>query len=237
MGEIFRELQEESKERETRGAFERWLTEKRGTPLLLEQTQAYEAFKAGMKHYGCMTAVRMFQAEEAALAQPETEAEPVMWMNRYDATMKTRDRVTANAMGFTIPLYAHPPRDEWRSAVHEELFTSCIYSAKHARDPRAAIRDIIDWNVRIALDPAVSSDAQALIDKGRAMRDEWRPASEPPDSDRLVIVWVADARSPSNGGYFCTDSLRPSRANPDARIWASIGVTHWRDVQPPTEGE
>ena len=100
-----------------------------------------------------------------------------MWMNRYDATMKTRDRVTANAMGFTTPLYAHPPRDE------------------------------------------------------------WRPASEPPDSDRLVIVWVADDRSPSNGGYFCTDCLRPSRANPDARIWASIGVTHWRDVQPPTEGE
>lgn len=66
-------------------------------------------------------------------------------------------------------------------------------------------------------------------------RDEWRPASEPPDSDRLVIVWVADDRSPSNGGYFCTDCLRPSRANPDARIWASIGVTHWRDVQPPTE--
>lgn len=64
MGEIFRELQEESKERETRGAFERWLTEKRGTPLLLEQTQAYEAFKAGMKHQGCMTAVQMFQAEE-----------------------------------------------------------------------------------------------------------------------------------------------------------------------------
>lgn len=64
MGEIFRELQEESKEHETRTAFERWLTEKRGTPLLLEQTQAYEAFKAGMKHQGCMTAVQMFQAEE-----------------------------------------------------------------------------------------------------------------------------------------------------------------------------
>ncbi len=47
-----------------------------------------------------------------APAQPETTAEPVMWMNRYGATMKTRDRVTANAMGFTTPLYAHPPRNE-----------------------------------------------------------------------------------------------------------------------------
>jgi len=51
----------------------------------------------------------------AALAQPET-AEPVAWMNRYGATMKTRDRVTANAMGFTTPLYASPPCDEWRPA-------------------------------------------------------------------------------------------------------------------------
>ena len=111
----------------------------------------------------------------AALAQPETDAEPVAWLNRHHAAMVTQDHATAVAMGFTTPLYAHPPRDE------------------------------------------------------------WRPASEPPDSDRLVIVWVADDRSPSNGGYFCTDCLRPSRANPDARIWASIGVTHWRDVQPPTE--
>lgn len=38
----------------------------RGTPLHLEQTQAYEAFKAGMEHQGGMTVVRMFQAQSAA---------------------------------------------------------------------------------------------------------------------------------------------------------------------------
>lgn len=72
MGEIFRELQEESKEHETRTAFERWMAE-RGTPLPLEQTQAYEAFKAGMEHQSCMTAVRMFQTEGAALRNAAEE--------------------------------------------------------------------------------------------------------------------------------------------------------------------
>ena len=46
-----------------------------------------------------------------ALALSETEAEPVAWLNRYHAAMVTQDRATANAMGFTTPLYAHPPRD------------------------------------------------------------------------------------------------------------------------------
>ena len=47
--------QDDAGEHETRQAFEAWMT-KRGTPLHLEQTQAYEAFKAGMTHQACMTA-------------------------------------------------------------------------------------------------------------------------------------------------------------------------------------
>jgi len=78
VGEIFRELQEESKERETRAAFERWMAE-RGTPLPLEQTQAYEAFKAGMGHQHCMTVVQIFRTDGAALAQPEAHPPRDEW--------------------------------------------------------------------------------------------------------------------------------------------------------------
>ena len=156
MSELREAAQADSKLRNQHKAFTHWFLGLHETTALAPEDLAWSAWKA-------------------ALAQPETTAEPVAWLNRYHAAMVTQDHATAVAMGFTTPLYAHPPRDE------------------------------------------------------------WRPASEPPDSDRLVIVWVADDRSPSNGGYFCTDCLRPSRANPDARIWASIGVTHWRDVQPPTE--
>lgn len=65
MGEIFRELEAEAKERDSRAAYEAWMA-KRGTPMVLEQTQAYEAFKAGMTHQACMSVVRLAQAESAA---------------------------------------------------------------------------------------------------------------------------------------------------------------------------
>lgn len=63
---------------------------------------------------------------------------------------------------------AHPPRNEWREAVHDELVTTWTLSAENKDDPRKALQDIINWHVRVSLDPKVSSDAQALIDYGRA---------------------------------------------------------------------
>ena len=83
---------------------------------------------------------------------------------------------------------AHPPRDEWREAVYDELVTTWTFSAENKDDPRKALQDIINWHVRVALDPAVSSDAQALIERGKAMRDGWRPASEPPEDGRDVVA-------------------------------------------------
>ena len=56
----------------------------------------------------------------------------------------------------------------WKEAVISELVVSHIYQAKHDTDPRKAIQDAISWNTDIALDPQVSSDAQALIDRGAA---------------------------------------------------------------------
>lgn len=57
-------------------------------------------------------------AWKAALAQPETKAEPVAWMYTFHGVNRL---VFANDVGPYIvwhgtPLYAHPPRDEWRPA-------------------------------------------------------------------------------------------------------------------------
>jgi hypothetical protein len=57
---------------------------------------------------------------------------------------------------------------QWKEAVLNELIVGHIYQAKHETDPRKAIQDAISWNTEIALDPQVSSDAQALIDQGAA---------------------------------------------------------------------
>ena len=131
---------------------------------------------------------------------------------------------------------AHPPRNEWREAVHDELVTTWTLSAENKDDPRKALQDIINWHVSVSLDPAVSSDAQALIERGKAMRDEWRPASEPPEDGRDVVVWCAQERRAVHGMYVRRHppvvGLVDGWVAPDASK-----LTHWRDATPPTEGE
>ena len=55
----------------------------------------------------------------------------------------------------------------FEDAVIDGLMCCHIYTKKHNTDPRKALNDLISWHVQVALDPQVSSDAQALIDRGR----------------------------------------------------------------------
>ena len=59
--------------------------------------------------------------------------------------------------------------------------------------------------------------------------DEWRPASEPPEDGRRVLIWVA-----KSGG----ETFRPAYC--PAGGWTSVfdgeTLVAWRDVTPPTEG-
>ena len=167
-------------------AFASWFLGLHATTTLDPEDLAWSAWKAALaapENRPCTChpddnppqpcAQRYALTECKALAQPETTADPVMWMNRYDATMKTRDRVTANAMGFTIPLYTHPPRDE------------------------------------------------------------WRPASEPPEDLRgRVIAW---RHPPQRQGGAWIEALYDDGAWV-TRDGIAHDITHWRDVQPPTEG-
>lgn len=58
-------------------------------------------------------------------------------------------------------------RDAWKGALIDELIVAHIYKKEHEYDPKRALADAITWNVRVAMDPAASSDAAALIDRGR----------------------------------------------------------------------
>ncbi len=61
------------------------------------------------------------------------------------------------------------------------------------------------------------------------MRYTWTPASEPPDTARDVVLW-----SYGNGlwvGYFFEQEWHAYGSN------NALRVTHWRDVEPPTEGK
>ncbi len=89
-------------------------------------------------------------AWKAALAQPETTAEPVAWLNRHHAAMVTQDHATAVAMGFTTPLYAHPPCDRWRLAS----------------DPPENGRDVVVW---------MNDGGHGCFAIGHCLRGNWSP--------------------------------------------------------------
>ena len=63
----------------------------------------------------------------------------------------------------------------WRETVIDGLVVAHIYQAKHDAEPKQALHDLICWEVMVALDPRVSSDAEALIQRGR---DQAAPANE-----------------------------------------------------------
>lgn len=58
-------------------------------------------------------------------------------------------------------------KEEFRQAVIDQLVVCFIYGPEHDTNARKAIKDLLRWHVMLALDPSVSEDAQALIDKGR----------------------------------------------------------------------
>jgi len=86
-------------------------------------------------------------------------------------------RITCRACGAMCPeenwnrraaLAAQPDDNEWRTAIEDELICAHIGTADSFSDAQSALKSLIDWHVSVSLDPAVSSDAQALIDRGRA---------------------------------------------------------------------
>ncbi len=180
-------------------------------------------------------------AWKAALAQPEAEPEPVAWLNRYRAAIVTQDRETANAMGFTTPLYAHPPRDEWRPASEppEDGRRVLIWVAKSGGEtfrpaycPAGGWTSVFDGETLVAwrdVTPPGSDNIHNIRPLyAHPPRDEWRLASEPPEDDRSVLVWM-----PGKLGGLAIG--RCSRGN-WSPYYLGSPVTHWRDVTPPTEG-
>lgn len=66
--------------------------------------------------------------------------------------------------------------EKWKSAVdHEVVITEC--GPDDWNDPVKMVRHAIQWNIDVALDPAVSSAAQALIDKGKAEFKKQEPVA------------------------------------------------------------
>jgi len=165
-------------------------------------------------------------AWKAALAQPETTAANYdldamaeafsrvieahhssthPFHNPIDADAKIALR-TLRGLIPGIKACARPPRDKWREAVIGALEICMILNDANRDDPERAMSDLMEWEPR----------------------DEWRPASEPPEDGRDVVVWMNDG---GHGGFAIG---RCSRGN-WSPYYLGSPVTHWRDVTPPTE--
>ncbi len=84
-----------------------------------------------------------------ALRDPEREVQPLL----------TADQMHAYAAA------AVAAERKWRETVDDMLV--CQHEIA-SDDPRESLHRLLNWHVSVALDPLVSSDAQALIDRGAA---------------------------------------------------------------------
>jgi len=86
---------------------------------------------------------------------------------------------------------SHGP-NPWREAIEAELICLHLGTVDSFLDAKAALNALIDWHVAVALDPEVSSDAQALIDRGAAA-----PVPAVPDQ-RVSVAYNMTVPLPSN---------------------------------------
>ena len=104
---------------------------------------------------------------------------------------------------------------------------------------RAQHKEFARWFLELSDKSALASEYLAWLAWKAALahppRDEWRPASEPPEDGRDVVVWCEQERRAVHGMYVRRHppvvGLVDGWVAPDASK-----LTHWRDVTPPTEG-
>ena len=63
----------------------------------------------------------------------------------------------------------------WKDAVIEKLAVTWAITSENENYPQKAVNDLVASEVAIALNPAVSSEAEALIERGR---QDWRAEVE-----------------------------------------------------------
>lgn len=56
--------------------------------------------------------------------------------------------------------------DGFKDMVIEQLVVDGIFTKEHETNPRKAVRDLISYECQMALDPAISKEAQALVERG-----------------------------------------------------------------------
>ena len=77
---------------------------------------------------------------------------------------------------------ADEKQNPWKQAIINELVVSHILNAAHETDPRKALAALVDYECEVALDPAVSKEAQALLEPYRKDAERYRWLTNDHDS-------------------------------------------------------
>ena len=117
-----------------------------------------------------------------------------------------------------------PPDGSWRQAIDEALIVCALDCTSSHDDPKAALSKLIDWHVQVALDPAVSSAAQALIDADRAQRGEpvlWRYR----DSEQ--VIRAMDGYTPGEGWTPLYTATQPAHTEAEVQEILDSSLRAW----------
>ena len=91
--------------------------------------------------------------------------------------------------------------NKWRDAIDDALICTMLGTADSFPDAKFALDLLISWHVQVALDPEVSSSAQALIDRGRAAVAEPVAYGMRNDAGKIFDCIAPDERARYLGDY------------------------------------
>lgn len=77
--------------------------------------------------------------------------------------------------------------NRWKAAVIDWLVCSFLLNEENASDPQRALRDIVEWEVSVAMDPAVSSVAR---DAARYQWIKWAGGLQVRSLPRQGAPWT-----------------------------------------------
>jgi len=146
----------------------------------------------------------------------------------FDSRVKMREIVKAEAIEAL-------EQSEWERVLIERLAVLHILSPEHETNPSKALHDIISYEVLISLDPSVSSDAVALIEKygGTYPTGRGRDMSDT-EQERFYSLagTVFDRENPIIDGnsYFCCTT--PDEAKIAVKMFNTINAKPMAEVSP-----
>lgn len=150
------------------------------------------------------------------------------WTPAYEDVCAAVDREMALREQLEAARSASAERDPWKEAVIEALVCNHIYRKEHDDDPRKALNELLAWEQAVALDPKVSSAAEALVEQGRrsALSSSTAPlATSDPEGHRQAI---ADAEH----DRLVAEAAQSARADVDGEaIWVRF-IDHLNAVEP-----